>query len=149
MESQFSGQRLSLRLWSGSTESKTLDFHRTTNFREHCLVRTPTKAPTCIQDPAAFSVRRLTQATSKTETQTQSSEDKITMGTPKYTTSHSPAHQRGKIKQNKSYILPPEHRHKSLPAWSLNKLLDQLYPLRAETKRNTTLKLGKRRPQTQ
>ena len=42
-------------------------------------MRTPTKAPTCIQDPAAFSVRRLTQATSKTETQTQSLEDKITM----------------------------------------------------------------------
>ena len=56
----------------------------------------------------------LTQTTSKTKTQTQSSADRIPTGTPKHTTSHSPAHQRGKAD-----LLQPECRHKSLPTQSL------------------------------
>ena len=41
-----------LRLWSGSTDSKTLDYQRTYP-RENKLVRTHTKETTWIQDPAS------------------------------------------------------------------------------------------------
>ena len=44
------GQTLSL--WSGSTDSKTLDYQRT-NPRVYKIVRTPTKETTWIQDPAS------------------------------------------------------------------------------------------------
>ena len=40
-----------LRLWSGSTDSKTLDYQRT-NPREYQIVRTHTKKTTSIQDLA-------------------------------------------------------------------------------------------------
>ena len=41
-----------LSLWSGSTDSKTLDYQRT-NPREYQILRTHTKEPTWIQDPAS------------------------------------------------------------------------------------------------
>ena len=41
-----------LSLWSGSTDSKTLDYQRT-NPREYQVVRTHTKETTGIQDPAS------------------------------------------------------------------------------------------------
>ena len=41
-----------LSLWSGSTDSKTLDYQRT-NPREYQIVRTHTKKSTWIQDPAS------------------------------------------------------------------------------------------------
>ena len=41
-----------LSLWSGSTDSKTLDYKRT-NPEEHQIVRNYTKETTWIQDPAS------------------------------------------------------------------------------------------------
>ena len=41
-----------LSLWSGNTESKTLDYQRT-NPREYQIVKTDTKETTWIQDPVS------------------------------------------------------------------------------------------------
>ena len=48
MESSFLTRDQALSLWSGSTDSKTLDYHRT-NPREYQIVRTHTKETTGIQ----------------------------------------------------------------------------------------------------
>ena len=52
MESFFLTRDQTLSLWSGSTDSKTLDNQRT-NPREYQIVRTHTKEITWIQDPAS------------------------------------------------------------------------------------------------
>ena len=52
MESSFLTRDQALSLWSGSTDSKTLDYHRT-NPREYRIVRTHTKETTQIQDLAS------------------------------------------------------------------------------------------------
>ena len=85
-----------LRLWSGSTDSKTPDYQKI-NPREYQIVKTHTKETTWIQDPA----RPATSSTlcrmphpnkNKTKIQTQSLSDRIN-------TSLSLAHQR-KNKEN-------------------------------------------------
>ena len=48
---------------------------------------------------------------------------------PKYTTGYGLAHQKDKIQPH-----PPEYRHQSPSPGSLNKSLNQLYPLGADTK---------------
>ena len=52
VESSFLTRDQALSLWSGSTDSKTLDYQRT-NPREYQIVRTHTKETTWIQDPAS------------------------------------------------------------------------------------------------
>lgn len=47
------------------------------------------------------------------------------------------------------HLLPPEHRHKSLPTLSLHKPLGKPYPQKAQTTRKKAIKPGKRIPQTQ
>ena len=51
MESLFLTRDQALSLWSGSTDSKTLDYQRT-NSREYQIVSTHTEETTWIQDPA-------------------------------------------------------------------------------------------------
>ena len=85
--------------------------------------------PGITQLPAAPSAGCLTQTTSKIGKQTQSSADRWPIDTPKHTTSQDPAHQR-----EKTYLLPQECRHKSLPTQSLHKPLDHPHSLRAEIK---------------
>ena len=84
--------------------------------------------------------------TSKTWTQTQSTADRLSKDTPKVTTSHELAYQKGKKK--KTHLLSQERRDKSLTTWSLQKPLDQLHSLRIETKKKKqedlhTYSLGK------
>ena len=76
--------------------------------------------------------------------QKQSSAYRSPIDTPKYT-SHSPAHLK-----KKPHLLPLEHRYKSPQKRSPHKPLNQPFPPRAKTKgrRNTTQKVGERRPQT-
>ena len=86
-----------LSLWSGSTDSKTLDYQRT-NPRRYQILRTHTNETTGIQDPASPNHQQhpVQDASYKQPTkqiQTQSSADKIT-------TSLSLVHQR-KINQTK------------------------------------------------
>ena len=52
MESLFLTKDQALSLWSGSTDSKTLDYQRT-NLRGYQIVRAYTKETTRIQDPAS------------------------------------------------------------------------------------------------
>ena len=77
--------------------------------------------------------------------QKQSSAYRSPIDTPKYT-SHSPAHLK-----KKPHLLPLEHRYKSPQKRSPHKPLNQPFPPRAKTKgrRNTTQKVGERRPQTE
>ena len=52
-ESPFLARDQALSLWSGSADSKTLDYQRTPNPWEFQRARTPTKATTCAQDLAS------------------------------------------------------------------------------------------------
>ena len=67
-----------LSLWSGSTDSKTLDYQRT-NPRKYQIVRTPTKETTGIQDPASpgHQCRTPHLNNKQNKIQTQSSADRI------------------------------------------------------------------------
>ena len=60
MEYQFPGQRLGLSFLIGGTESRKLDHQKIPNTRKYLLVRTNTKASTCIQDPASPNCWQLT-----------------------------------------------------------------------------------------
>ena len=95
MESSFLTRDQALSLWSGSTNSKTLDYQRT-NPREYQIVRTHTKETTGIQDLASHNHQEhpVQDASSeqKTKIQTKSSADRIT-------TSLSFAHQRKRNRQ--------------------------------------------------
>ena len=53
VESPFLARDQALSLWSGSADSKTLDYQRTPNPWEFQRARTPTKATTCAQDLAS------------------------------------------------------------------------------------------------
>ena len=136
----FQDRDQALRLCSGSTDSKTLDYQRIPNLRECQIVRIPTKATTCIQDQhhpiTSSTLCKMPHPKNKQDKiQTQSSADRIT-------TSLSPAHQRGRKK--KAYLLPPECKHKSHPTWSLHKPLDQTYEGRDQKReRIQPWKLGK------
>ena len=57
MESLFLTRDQTLSLWSGSTDSKTLDYQRT-NPREYQIVRTHIEETTWIQDPASPNHRK-------------------------------------------------------------------------------------------
>ena len=98
MESLFLTRGQALKLWSGSTDSKTLDYQRT-NPREYQVVRTHTKETTWIQDPASpnrwqHPVQEGSPKQQKTKMQTKSSADRIT-------TLLSLAHQRKRKQTNK------------------------------------------------
>ena len=100
MESSFLTRDQALSLWSGSTNSKTLDYQRT-NPREYQVVRTHTKETTGIQDLASHNHQEHPvqdasfKQKNKTKIQTQSSADRIT-------TSLSLAHQRKNKQINKN-----------------------------------------------
>ena len=108
-----------LSLWSGSTDSNTLDYQRT-NPKEYQIVRTHTKEASGIQDPASPNHQQhpVQDASSKQQTkqkiQTKSSADKITI-------SLNLAHQR-KSKQRKKQT---KTQHKFHLIGSLHKPLDQ------------------------
>ena len=100
MESSFLTRDQALSLWSGSTDSKTLDYQRT-NPREYQIVRTHTKETTWIQDPAwPDHQKHPVQATSsKQQTKLKYKPNHQQTGLPP----HSALHVRGKInKQNLS-----------------------------------------------
>ena len=129
-----------LSLWSGSTDSKTLDYQRS-NPREQQIVRTHTKKTTRIQDLESPNHQQhpVQDASSKQQTKQK----------------YKPNHQQT--------ALPP---HSALPIrgktniqkWSVQispytKLTQTTGPTlegkRQKGRENSTLKPGKRRPQTQ
>ena len=105
MESSFLTRDQALSHWSGSTDSKTLDYKRT-DPREYQTVNSHkgnhlNTRPSITQPPVAPCGGHLIQATNKTKIQTQSSADRITI-------SLSLAHQRKNKQTNKNsaQILP-------------------------------------------
>ena len=103
-------------LWSGSTDSKTLDYQRT-NPREYQIVRTHTVETTWIQDLASPNHQECPVQDTSSKQQTKQ----------KYKPNHQqtglPAHSALPIigKTNKQ----TKTQHKSHPIWSLHKPLDQ------------------------
>jgi len=138
VESSFLTRDQALSLWSGSTDSKTLDYQRT-NPRSYQILRIHTKETTGIQDPASpnHQDRPVQDASSKQpkkpKIQTQSSAGRIT-------TSLTLAYQRkNKQKLSKNLTLYEAYTNH----WTSLR--------RAEIKgrKNSTLKPGKKRSQTQ
>jgi len=60
VESPCPARDQALSLQSGSADSKTLHYQRTPNPREYQIVRTPTKATTCVQDQSSQILKRST-----------------------------------------------------------------------------------------
>ena len=122
--------------WSRRTDSKTLDYQRT-NPRGYQIVRTHTKETTWIKDPATSSTLcRMPHSNNKQEkTQTKSSADRIT-------TSLSLAHKRKNKQTNNLAQISP-----------YTKLTQTTGPIlggqKPKGRKNSTLKAGKSRPQTQ
>ena len=161
MEPQSPDQGSHLNHWGGNIKSKIPDCQITPNPRRYWLLRTLTwlsnctdwtwhlyTKPSCWQHPLQDTLPK--QARQKHKNNHQQ------MGvpqTPKYTTSHSPAHQtKKKKKKKKPHLFLLECRHSS----PLNKKSAQTneptFPSKGKKpkgRRNTTLKPGKRRPQTE
>ena len=138
LESQFPGQRLGLSFWIGGTESRKLDHQKIPNTSKYLLVRTNTKASTCIQDPASPNCWQLTvqdaspkpQARQKHKPNHQQTRFPLTpQNIPLYT-----VRCKGPSKRKKNHLLQTESRNRSIPTQSLNKPLDQPYPQMAEIK---------------
>jgi len=131
-----------LSLWSGSTDSKTLDYQRT-NPKEYQIVRTHSKEITWIQDPASSNhPRQDTSSKQQTKIQTQSSADRIT-------TSLSLAHQR----KNKQTNNNNNKKKNSVQISTYMKLSQTTGPTlgvqKQKGRKDSALKLGKRKRQTQ
>jgi len=96
---------------------------------EYQLVRTPTKATTCIQDPASHNCQPqpMQDALSKQQTTKKIQPNHQQTGLPSFTALPI----RGK---KKTHLLPPESKHKSHPIWSLHKPLNQPYEGRKQKK---------------
>ena len=102
MESLFLTRGQALSLWSGSTDSKTLDYQRT-NPRECQIVRTPTKETTGIQDPASPNHQQhpVQDASSKQQTRQKYKASHQQIGVPP----HSALPIRGKKQKSKKQKL--------------------------------------------
>ena len=131
MESSFLTRDQALSLWSGSTDSKNLDYQRT-NPREYQILRTHTKETTWIQDLASPNHQHPVQDTSSKQ---QTKQNYKQPSADRITTSLSLAYQR-KNKNNRN--------NKKL---STNLTLYRAYanhwtnPGRAETKRKKEFSL--------
>ena len=137
MESSFLTRDQAMRLWSGSSDSKTPDYQRT-NHREYQIVINHTKKNTGIQDPESPNHQKhpVHDASSKQQAKQKCKPSHQQTGL----TPHSALPIRGKNKQklSTSFILFEAHTNH----WTNLR--------RAETKRkNSILKPGRRRPQTQ
>ena len=115
VESLFLTRDQALSLWSGSTDSKTLDYQRT-NPREYQIVRTPTKETTWIQDPASPNHQQhlVQDALSKQQTKQKYKPNHQQTGL----SSHLALPIRGKTNKQKT----PQKSH---PIWSLYKPLHE------------------------
>ena len=117
MEYLFLTRDQALSLWSGSTDSKTLDYQRT-NPREYKILRIHTKETTVTQDPGITQpliAPYMQDALSKQQTKQKYKSSHQQTGSPP----QSDLPIRGKTnKQTKT-------QHKSHPVRSLHKPLDQ------------------------
>ena len=131
-----------LSLWSGSTDSKTLDYQRT-NSREYQIVRTHTKEITGIQDLTSPNHQQhpVQDASSKQQTKQKYKPNHQQTGLQ----THSALSIKGKTNKqtnkNSAQISP----YKKLTQTTGSTLGGQ----KPKRKQSSTLKAGKRRPHTQ
>ena len=138
MESLFLTRDQALNLWIGSTDSKILDYQRT-NPREYQIVLTSTKETNWVQDQATPTTSSTLWRTphpnnKKDKNTTKSSTDRIT-------TSQPCTSEEKKKKKISAQISP----YKKLTQTTGPTLGGQ----KPKGRKNSTLKPGKRRPQTQ
>ena len=151
MESLFLTRDQALSLWSGSTDSKTQDYQRT-NPWEYQILRIHTKETTWIQDPASPNHQQhpVKDASSKQQTKQKYKLNyhtgyRIIIQETAYriATSLSLAHQRKNKQTNKnSAQILPYIKFTQNPEPTLG-------GKKPKGKKNSILKSGKRRPQTQ
>ena len=142
MESSFLARDQALSLCNGSTDSKTLCYQRATP-REYQIVRTHTKETTGIQDPAPpnYQLHLVQDASSKQQTKQK----------------HKPCHQQTGLPQYLALPIrgkPNKQTIKNLAQISPYTKLTQtngptLGGQKPKGRKNSTLKPGKRRLQTQ
>ena len=95
-------------------------------------MRNPEKVFTCIQDlasPVNSTLSRMPHSNKKTKTQIQPSADSFPTDTPKYITSHNPAHQREKSSSSYQNIGTRHTQHEAYTNPG------SILPLTAETQR--------------
>ena len=133
MESSFLTRDQTLRLWSGSTDSKTLDYQRT-NPRVYKIVRTPTKETTWIQDPHHPTTSSTLHNTPHPNNKQNKNTNPIISRQDYHLTQPCPSEE--KQQQQKT-------QHKSHPIQSSNKPLDQTSEGRNQRKKEFNLLQGK------
>ena len=143
VESSFLTRDQALSLWSGNTDSKTLSYQRT-NHREYQIVRTHTKETTWIQDPTSpnHQYHPVQDASSKQQTKQN----------------HKPRHQQTGLPQHSALPIRGKPNNKQTNKNSAQispyiKLTQTTGPTlggqKAQERKNSTSKPGKRRLQTQ
>ena len=140
MEYSFLTRGRALRLWTGSTDSKTLSYQRTSP-GECQIVRTHTKETTGIQDLASPNHQQhpVQEASSKQQTKQKYKPNHQQTGLPP----HSALPIRGKTSKNKnSAQISPNSKFTQTTGLFLG-------GQKPKGRKNTTFKPGKRRPKTQ
>ena len=128
VEPPFPAKDQALSFWSGTADSKTLDYQRTPNPRE-CQTELPQRQPLAYKTqhhPTASSI--LCRTPHPNNKQNKNTNPIICR---RITTWLSPDRQRKK----KNHLFLPEHKHKTHPTWSLHKPLDQTYEGRNQKKK--------------
>ena len=124
-------------LWSGSTDPKTLDYLRT-YAREHQIARRHTKETTAVQDPASPGHQQQTEQEASSKRQTERK--------------HRPSVSRQRHHPTPPYPSEEEHTD-SAQVSPYEGLTHATAPTSSREKpkgrKNSTVKPGKRRPQTQ
>ena len=138
MEILFLTRDQALSLWSGNTDSRTLDYQRT-NHREYQIVINHTKKNTGIQDPESPNHQKhpVQDTSSKQQTKQKYKQNHQQTGLPP----HSAFTVRGKTNKNSAQISPSTKRTQTTGP--------NLGEQKPKEGKNSILKPGKRRPQTQ
>ena len=136
MESLLLAQAQALSLWIGSADSKTLDYQRTPNPKEYQIERILTKATTSIQDPASPNCSSILCRMPHPNRKQDKSANLIVSRQDYPHTQPCPLEGKKK-KQNSAQISP------------YTKLTQTLGRQKPRGGKNSNLKPGKRRPQTQ
>ena len=114
VESSFLTRDQALSLWSGSTDSKTLDYRKLT-LGGYQIVRTNTEETAGIQDPASHNHHPVQDASSKQQTNKQQQQKQTQSSAERTATSLSLAHQRiNKQTKNSSQFSPIQSLYKPL-----------------------------------
>ena len=138
MESSFLTRDQALSLWSGSTDPKTLDDQRT-NLRGYQIVRTHTKETTCIQDLASPNHQWHPVQDASSKQQTKQNTNPVISRQDYHLTQPCPSEEK-QTNKNSAQISPYKLTETTGSTFGGQK---------PKGRKNSTLKPGKGRPQTQ